>query len=174
MNETTERTIRLVTALSDKEREILYEWGVDIFIVDYFHLEWRPKDWHFLCYENGKLVSAAGVLQQNIFVGTHSVSVAGVGGVVTLPEARERGHATALMRQVADYIKNEMSVEFGMLFCHEELIPFFVRLGWQRIGEKAFVDQPSGGIDCPLPVMILSCHGETWRRGPVSTCSEPW
>ena len=54
--------IRLEKNLTDAERRTLFEWGQDIFGVADKLYQWRPKDWHFIVEENGRVVSHVGVI----------------------------------------------------------------------------------------------------------------
>ena len=80
--------------LSDAQWQKLFGWGEDIFGANDLGLKWRPKDLHFLLFENGEeLVSHVGVLKHTISVGGNPVTVGGVGGVVTVAEAQGKGYA---------------------------------------------------------------------------------
>ena len=61
--------VRLVTDLSEAEKQQLFEWGPDVFGAEALHLQWRPKDWHFLVYANVQLVSHVGIVKHIVIVG---------------------------------------------------------------------------------------------------------
>ena len=174
MGQSPERRISIVSALTVAEHITLYEWGADLFGSEHLHLEWRPKDWHALCYEGTQLVSVTGVLKHEVLVKNRPVTVGGVGGVVTVPGAQRHGHATALLRCAAGFIHEELAARFGMLFCREAMVPFYERLGWVVVLDRVLIDQPSGSIQSPLAVMTLSCQKEHWPEGEVKLCSQPW
>ena len=171
---TPERTIRLVSSLSDEELQTLQGWGSDIYGGDYLHLTWREKTWHFLCYEGTQLVGKASVLKHEVVVGGRAVIVGGVGGVVTVPAAQHRGHATALLRHLVGFLKNELAVPFGLGICFERLVPFYERLGWRRVSDKVYIHQASGRMECPMTTVTLACDDEPWPEGFVDIGSEPW
>lgn len=169
-----ERTIKLVRALSEAERQTLEGWGTNIFGADHFSLKWRPKDRHFLCYEQGELVSKVSLLKHEVYVEGHPIDVGGIGGVVTVPSACGRGHATALLQHTAAIMRDELAVPFGLLFCLETLAPFYERLGWQRVSQAVLIDHLPGKIICPMNTMTLACRRQKWPAGLVDLRSQPW
>jgi len=166
--------IRLEKNLTDAERRTLFEWGQDIFGVADKLYQWRPKDWHFIVEENGSVVSHAGVLQTTVRAGPRAVSVGGIGGVVSVPEAQGRGHAHSAMRRAAEFMRDELQVEFGMLFCLPRLVPFYARQGWQLLEETVEFQQPSGPIVSPFRSMALPCNSREWPAGKIDVGGLPW
>jgi len=60
------------------------------------------------------------------------VPIAGVGGVMTYPQFRGEGHATALLQRAAAYAEED-GFGTGMLFCSDDMVPFYGRLGWRAL-----------------------------------------
>lgn len=166
--------IRLEDNLSDEERKRLFGWGEDIFQADHLNLRWKPKDLHVLVDVDGQAVSHVGILQHTITVGEQFVKVCGVGGVVTALYAQGKGYATRAMLYAQDFMLSEWGVDFGLLFCRDQLLAFYERLGWQRVAEPVLIEQPLGEINSPMNVMVLPCRGQTWPEGPVKLNSLPW
>ena len=81
--------IRFADRLTDEERKILFEWGENIFGEDDAKYRWRPKDYHFVTEEDGRVISHVGVLKTTVRAGGIDLTVGGVGGVVTVPEANQ-------------------------------------------------------------------------------------
>lgn len=166
--------IRVSERLSEEERRTLFEWGEHIFGVEDLQYRWRPKDLHFMLEEERRLVSHVGLLRHAVSAGGRAVEVAGVGGVVTVPEAQGRGYAQRGMRHAAEFFCREWGVEFGLLFCRDALVPFYERLGWQLVAAPVEVEQPDGPVTCALNVMVLACDGREWPAGEVRLQSFPW
>src|SRR5918998_1117131 len=102
--------MRVSEMLTEGERRTLFEWGEKIFGVEDLQYRWRPKDLHFLMEEDGRLVSHVGLLRHAVSAGGRRVDVAGVGGVVTVPEAQGRGYAQRGMRHAAEFFCREWGV----------------------------------------------------------------
>jgi GNAT superfamily N-acetyltransferase len=166
--------IRQTYTLPDEEKQRLYGWGEDIFGAASLNLKWRPKSTHFLFYDGGLTVSHVGLLRHEVSVAGRPVLVAGVGGVVTVPEAQGKGIARRLMEHAATFFEREWRVDAGMLFCFERLVPFYRSLGWQIVNSPVFIEQPAGKIESPLLVMVIPCDGGAWAEGPVELNGLPW
>ncbi|HEX8177633.1 MAG TPA: GNAT family N-acetyltransferase [Pyrinomonadaceae bacterium] len=166
--------IRVRNNISDEESERLFGWGEDIFGSNHLNLRWKPKDLHIFVHVDGNAVTHVGLLQHTVTVGDEQVKVCGVGGVVTTLDEHGKGYATHAMRHAASLMREELRVDFGLLFCHGRLIPFYERLGWQRIKDAVEIEQPSGPITSPMNVLILPCGKESWPDGPVKLNSLPW
>jgi len=98
----------------------------------------------------------------------------GIGGVVTLPEARHQGCATTLMRHVTEFVEAEWSISAGLLFCLPRLVSYYQGLGWTVLDDAVEIEQPSGVRPSPMPVMVKPMRGSVWPSGPVQLDSRPW
>jgi len=90
-----------------------------------------------------------GVVRRRVIVGGAPVDVAGIQNVCVLPEYRGRG----LCREILDAVMAEAlqrGLDFGLLFCVAELIPLYVRCGWQRLQDRRVVRVDGDGRETPL------------------------
>jgi GNAT superfamily N-acetyltransferase len=167
------KTIKQVDSLSEAEKRQLYGWGDDIFGASALNLSWRPKDLHFMIEMDGVLVSHVGVLKHEIAVAGKSVTVGGVGGVVTLPAWQQRGYATELMQYAVDFF-NRWNVAAGLLFCMQRRVRFYETQGWRVVHHPVIIEQPDGETTSPLEVMVFSLADYAWPDGIVKLNSFPW
>ena len=166
--------IKQVEALTEADKQQLFGWGEDIFGAKSLNLNWRPKESHFLLRADGKVVSHVGVLKHVVSVESQPVTVGGVGGVVTVPEAQKKGFARALMLRAAEFFEQEWKADAGLLFCFPRLVPYYESLGWQVVERPVLIDQPYGKISSPLRVMVLPLGRKSWPPGNVELDSLPW
>ena len=166
--------IRQKESLTDGEKQQLFGWGENIFGVDALNLAWRLKDFHFLLYEDNKLVSHVGILKHFLSADGRSLTIGGISAVVTLMEARKKGYASLLLSHAARFLESEWNVDVGLLFCLPHMVSYYERLGWQLIEHHVIIDQPTGQIICPLQVMILPFIESIWPDGVVELRSLPW
>ena len=166
--------IRYAEAVTEEERQALFFWGKDIFGIEDANYRWRPKDYNFITEEGGRPLSHVGVIKTMVSVGGRQLTVGGVGGVVTVPEAQGRHLVHAAMRQAAEFICRELGADFGMLFCLPRLEPFYARQGWQTLEDEAEVEQPAGKIVWPYRVMVRPCGERVWPAGRVEVGGLPW
>ena len=166
--------IRFAEALTDEERQALFGWGENIFGIEDAEYRWRPKDYHFITEEEGRVLSHVGVVKTAVRAGGREVTVGGVGGVVTRPEAQGRRLVHDAMLQAADFICRELGAEFGMLFCLPRLAPFYARQGWLMVEDEVEIEQPAGNIVWPFRVMVRPCGARDWPAGRIEVGGLPW
>lgn len=166
--------IRLASELTAEEWRALFAWGEDIFGVEGNAYQWRPKNWHFVVEEDGRTLAHVGVLKAAVIAGGREVTVGGVGGVVSVPEARGRHLVHDAMGRAAEFMCGELGVEFGMLFCLERLVAFYARQGWRLVEDEVEFEQPAGKVASTFRVMVRPCGGREWPAGKVEVPGLPW
>ena len=166
--------IRQVTTLSLAEQQHLFRWSPDPFGVAHLGLEWRPKEVHLLLDLDGQPVSHVGVLRHDVYSDGRLVRIAGVGGVITVPEAQGRGYASQLVQYANRLAREQWSVRVGLLFCLPQTVSYYERLGWRVIEQPVQIDQSTGRIQAPIPVMVHAAEGGAWLGTPFVLESRPW
>jgi len=139
---------------------------------------WAPPEerpWRFLVWEDGRLVSHVGVLERTIRVDGQPLHVAGVYSVMTRPAERGRGYASAALEDAAVFMRDELpAAGHGLLICIDERVPFYGRLGWERVPDPVIFDQPGRRQVNEINTMVLPLRGRPWPRGEVDLCGLPW
>jgi GNAT superfamily N-acetyltransferase len=109
-----------------------------------------PPPTHFVRVAGDLLISHALVLPLRLQTERGVLRVGGVGAVLTFPQFRGEGHASAVMRRAAEHIGRTADV--GMLFCDRRNVPLYERLGWAPLprGRVLVKDQVRDDV-----VMIL-------------------
>jgi GNAT superfamily N-acetyltransferase len=90
-----------------------------------------PSPTHFIRAAGRLLISHALVLPLSFPADDGPLRVGGVGAVLTFPEFRGEGHASALMQRAAEHI--DRTADVGMLFCDVQNVAFYERLGWNAL-----------------------------------------
>lgn len=166
--------IKAVKNLSPEESEEVLRLLTLVFEADISGWTWSQDDWRLLVRMDNSLVSHVAIVERACLVNGQPVKVSGVGGVGTHPEWRGQGLASLAMRQAADFLINQLKVDFGVLFCGNEMVPYYQRLGWRMIDAPVFFDQPSGKMQSDCPVMYLPGTKPYWPWGDVDICGYPW
>ena len=166
-------TIRQSDTLTDAESQQLFHWGEDIFETAHLGLTWRPKDLHFFLEVDGRLASLAALLQHVISVNGQDATVAGLGGVATLPWAQRQGHARTVV-MYAMKVFEAWDVDGGLLFCITKMVPYYTNLGWEIVNGPVFVEQPKGRIVSPVHVMTLPKTNRLRSVSRIDLDSLPW
>jgi len=119
------------------------------------------------------LLSYAEVLRLTAVRAGEPARVLGLSNVFTFPPYRREGHASAIMRAVADII-HDSDGELAILFCDEELAPFYGARGWQVA--------PAGSIQAPgTAPRTMACAGpalgtrlDTWLAAAPLVLDARW
>ena len=90
-----------------------------------------PPPTHFVRVAGDLLISHALVQPLRFQTNRGVLRVGGVTAVLTFPQFRGEGHASAVMRHAAEYIGQTADV--GMLFSDVRNVPLYERLGWAAL-----------------------------------------
>jgi aminoglycoside 2'-N-acetyltransferase I len=162
--------------MPEAEHKQMNHWLDQAFGHDELVIEWANDDWLVLVKYDDQIVSHVGIVERVGAVSGQPVKLGGVGGVATHPEYRRRGLAQAAMEKAAEFMRDELRVEFGLLICGGSMLPYYARLGWQSVEEPLMFDQPNGKVtfDKLTKVMILPCTKQAWPLGVIDLCGPPW
>jgi predicted acetyltransferase len=158
--------------LSPERKELLTrayqrEFGWDKMVYD-------ASRWYVIGTHQERLVGQVGILEREISVGGESLRIGGIHGVITEPEYRCRGTATALMGRAVDFITDERHLSFALLTCQPRLGDFYEQLGWKTTAEPCMFQQPDGPRSCGGLTMIIECGLRSWPPGRIDLCGLPW
>lgn len=88
-----------------------------------------------VCIVDGKIVSYVRISDRSMYIGEAVVKLGGIGMVVTSPEHRGRGYASALLRDAITYMETQ-SYDLSLLFT--TIQPFYMPLGWAAFPQTTF------------------------------------
>ena len=88
-----------------------------------------------VCVVDGKIVSYVRVSNRSMYIGKAVVKLGGIGMVVTSPEYRGRGYASALLRDAIAYMEAR-NYDLSLLFT--TIQPFYMPLGWSPFPQTTF------------------------------------
>lgn len=166
--------IKKIKNLSQKEQDEVYQLLTVVFEADISQWTWSLDDYRLLVRMGDSIVSHVAMIERTCLVNAQPIKVGGVGGVGTLPEWRGRGLASLAMQQTADFLKNQLKVEYGMLFCANEMVPYYQRLGWRMVDAPVSFEEHAVKMQCDCPVMYLPCEKLYWPAGNVDVCGTLW
>ncbi len=140
---------------------------------------WREVTWahahHWvLLHDQGRLVSAAGMYLREALHDGMATRIGGIGGVMTHPQHRARGHATSALSH-AETLFGHLGVDFSLLFCEPKNIPFYAGLGWRVFHGEVIVEQPGGrGPFTVTAAMVRAVLQRAPSDGIIDLCGLPW
>ena len=135
---------------------------------------WRAPDYYVLVNRDGQLAGRLGVLDSKVSVANQIIRVGGIGGVATKPEFRHRGVASAMLARAAEFMKSDLSVEFGLLLCRHEVSPLYAKMGWVIVVGPTTFTRAGVTSTYPYDTMILPLAEKTWPSGPIDMLGLPW
>ncbi|MFE1174005.1 GNAT family N-acetyltransferase [Streptomyces sp. NPDC058773] len=165
--------IRLTHFTETELTEIAGE-GEDAFGVAWTGLTWRAKQEHFGIERDGRLLAHTGLVTVPLCIGPVETRAVGFGGVIVAPGLRGQGLARSVVTAALEHART-LGPQYGLLFCRPHLVPFYGRLGWQRLTEDVEVEQP-GDTSAVMPLETMWTplrEGAHWPAGPVRLRSLP-
>jgi len=166
--------VRRTADLDEAEIAAFAQWTRDIFGEQEDKYEWAKPDWRVVVRIGDRYVCQAAITECAATAGGEPVKLGGIGGLMTPRPWRGRGLAAAAMREAAAFLRDTLRVEFGLLLCSADLVPFHCKLDWRHVSAPLTFDQPSGKVRWDEKVMVLPCTDRAWPAGPIDLCGLPW
>lgn len=138
-------------------------------------IEWASGQWCALhCDSDEQVLCYAGAIIRAGRLNDAVVKIGGIGGVMTHPDARNKGLASLLIGRLTDFFK-EQQVDFALLVCEPNLIPFYERTGWQSFPGDLFVRQGDERVRFTfnLPMTKAICSPNL-IDGVIDLLGPPW
>lgn len=103
--------------------------------------EWMRKnlndsDVHVCLEKDGELVAYLNLAKIDVCFGEKKTAMTGIGNVCTHKLYLHQGLATELVLKVNEYLISEGMK--GILLCHEQLLSFYIKCGWNDISNNLF------------------------------------
>ena len=137
---------------------------------------WTPPSWSALIKSGQRVVAHTGIIYRVIQVGQLRVPVAGIAGVMTLPDWRRRGYARAMLANATAFAALQLWAPFALVICPKEESAFYQHLGWHIAEATILCEQPGGQVSLEREVAVyLACQGDVeWPSGSIDLGGTPW
>jgi hypothetical protein len=111
-----------------------------------------PAAIHLACTDGPVLLSYADIVESTAVRDGASITVAGLSNVFTFPPYRREGHAAKIVRAANSHLDDRRRrTEMAILFCRNELVPFYAARGW--IAAPPGTVTVAGGGESPLAMV---------------------
>jgi hypothetical protein len=101
--------------------------------------------------------------------------VGGIGGVKTHPASRGRGFATTAIQRALAFFRDQGDVDFGLLVCELDLVPFYERLGWRRFPGELLITQRQVTVPFTFNLaMTTTIRLQEPLTGTIDLLGPPW
>jgi predicted acetyltransferase len=135
--------------------------------------KWAEPTWSFLGWKNDEVVSFLNIIDRQGQVDGKQVQLLGLNNVITEPNHRGKGYSKKLNLAALDFMSKQNPDGLGVLFCADNLMPFYSSLGWEKFSGKTIVWQPSGEKVWPSNCMTYS-FGAMAPLGEINLKGLPW
>lgn len=136
--------------------------------------QWASPDWSFLALDGDELVAFYNIVERTVKMSDVSVRVAGLNNLVTLPAHRGRGVASRLLRETSAHWFESLGADCGLLLCADALVPFYSRLGWERVEARVTYSQPRGSQIWTANCMWVDPFRRMAAAAEIDLCGLPW
>jgi GNAT superfamily N-acetyltransferase len=169
--------------MTDKDRASLAELSGAVYPPDVAaawpgrSIEWAARHWSVMVWDDDQtlVLAHAGVLDRNARLNQANVKIGGIGGVMTHPAFRKQGIATAAIDRCIDFFRGQGDVDFALLVCDSNLIPFYDRLGWQQFLGRLLVNQRGQTTEFTFNLpMIYRIRCQSEFGGIIDLQGPPW
>lgn len=135
---------------------------------------WAHADKRVLLWDDSDaLVCHVGLFLREGTSNGAPVRIGGVGGVMTHPDARKRGYASAAMREAQQYMRDVWTCDFALLFSEPHNAPLYVALGWRHHEGPVLAEQAGNTAPFSMEGMVLHLR-QTPASGTIDLCGLPW
>jgi len=132
-------------------------------------------DWTFLgIADDGELACFYHLVERMVRIDGQPVAVAGLNNLVTTDAYRGRGLASDLLATTEREWFSTLGACHGLLLCADALLPFYRRLGWQRVSSGVRFDQPGGARTWTAECMLLDPSRTAIDPRDIDLCGLPW
>lgn len=139
-------------------------------------MEWaRPEIGVRVVDSSGWLVSYVGVLIRQATHDGEPVTIGGIGGVKTHPDARGMGYASLGMDHATAWLLSQPDVDFGLLVCKEDLLTYYGNMGWKEFTGTLMTIQHGAPAEFTFNrVMTRDLAGSAPTGGLIDLQGPPW
>jgi aminoglycoside 2'-N-acetyltransferase I len=126
--------------------------------------------------EAEELLCHVGLYRRVITWNGQKVNVAGIGGVLTRAEFRNRGLATIALNAAIQTLRAEDAVNYAILFCEPARALFYMARGFKPFEGNVLIEQPGKGR---VPFNAIAPYVHDLKRsaptlGTLDLCGPPW
>ena len=139
-------------------------------------IEWAAHQWAVVGWDDeGAALCYVGVIFRDARWNEGAVRVGGIGGVKTHPASRGRGFATTAIQRALEFFHGQGDVDFGLLVCEPDLMPFYERQGWRRFPGELFVTQRRATMPFTFNLaMTTPVRLQESLTGTIDLLGPPW
>ena len=133
---------------------------------------WSIPDWTIIYYFDNEVATFYNVVVREISIDEKYFKAAGINNVITPEKFRGKGFSTKTLSET-NYLLKELNLDLGLLLCADDLVMFYKRLGWYKVGCPVYFDQPTGKKVWSANTMLLT-NGTILHPKKIDLNGLPW
>lgn len=124
---------------------------------------------------DGRIVAHAGILARDCLLNGETVRIGGLGEVKTHPDVRGQRIGRAVVARACELLRDDLSVDFGLLVCGHHLLSYYQQLGWSEFHGELWVEQSEGQVRFESGrVMVMPGRQPAPANGVIDLLGLPW
>jgi predicted acetyltransferase len=138
-------------------------------------IQWAPQTIRAMLWDDTRLACHVGALVRDALIDGRPVRIGGIGGAMTAPELRRRGHARTALAAMRRHLLDDRKVHFSLLFCAADLHGFYGQLGWRLFAGAPLVEQRGKTVEFTLNRAMVQDGTEIAPAGGILELrGPPW
>lgn len=136
--------------------------------------EWRTAQWCVLVTDEDMVASYTGIVIVDGEANDEPVEIGGLGGIATHPDHRGRGLARSSIDIALQHMMDS-GVDFALLVCRDQLVPYYEALGW-RLFAGTTTNRQWGETEVFTfnRVMLIDVAGPSPESGTIDVAGPLW
>jgi predicted acetyltransferase len=135
------------------------------------------SSWTHIIEDKGCIIAHLGVVDRSILIGDKPLHIAGIQGVIVLPEYRRKGLSDQLLIAAMEEAQRR-EFDLGLLFCMPILEKIYTRCGWRCLSRRNIIRVDENGDEKPLPekniAMEYPLQKNTFPEGDIHLQGNDW
>ena len=123
-----------------------------------------PVHWRLILRSKQQQLSHVALTEMDIEIDGVSKTVGAIGGLFTPSSLQNNGYGNALMDEAEVFIFDRLKLPSAILFCLDELVPFYARRRWSLLTLPVTLQQKDGVTIWGASVMVLTPEGDSQQH----------
>lgn len=136
--------------------------------------QWAVPHFTFFALEGDALAASVNLVAREVLWDGAKVPAAGVNNLVVQKSYRGQRHGTEVLQRAMEFAFTKLGARVGLLFCADELVAFYEKLGWRQTKATVHFPQPSGQCQWPSNRLWLTSTAPVPEPTQIDLRGFPW
>lgn len=117
---------------------------------------WAEPNWTLVALRGESLVGSVHLVERKATFDQRPILLAGIHNLIVEPGERNNGVGARLMKEAITFAFEKRGVEALLLFCADQLVSFYERMGFLKVTCAVWIEQPMGKKRWESNCLVLS------------------